>query len=79
MGNWNNQDWLFIIQDSKSTFFIYTFLENSLAVWVWMPSQETWIPISAANYDFMVFASNEELPLWKDITSFVSETLLKRT
>lgn len=79
MGSWDNRDWLFTIQDSTSAFFTYTFLENLLALWVWMLSQETWIPILAANYDFMVFVSNEKLPLWKDMTLFVSETLLKRT
>lgn len=79
MGSWNNRDWLFTIQDSTSTFFIYIFLENLLALWVWMLSQETWIPILATNYDFMVFVSNEKLPLWKDMTLLVSETLLKRT
>lgn len=39
--------------------------------------KETLILVLAANYAFMVFVTNEKLPLWKDIILPISEILFK--
>ena len=42
-----------------------------------MLNQETWILVLATIHDFMIFVTNEKLPLWKDIVVLVSEILYK--